>query len=92
MSRDPYDPLMNIDAILQQWTYPLERIADALERIASALDPPGDPTPVDPPPVEHRRVGAARCSCGYDAYVVGASMLFPDYHAMFMNHLTSVRT
>lgn len=40
-------------------------------------------------PVEHRRVGPARCACGYDAYKVGG--FFPDYHAMFMNHLNAVR-
>lgn len=37
--------------------------------------------------VKHYRVGPARCACGYDAYKVGRSMFFPDYHAMFMAHL-----
>lgn len=40
--------------------------------------------------VQHYRTGPARCACGYDAYVVGAGRFFPDYHAMFMQHLDDV--
>lgn len=43
------------------------------------------------PAVEHHRTGPGRCACGYDAYEVGKSRFFPDYHAMFMHHLTAAR-
>lgn len=44
-----------------------------------------EPEPPKPAPVEHYRVGPARCNCGFDAYKINAIMV--DYSEEFAHHL-----
>lgn len=44
-----------------------------------------DPEPLKPAPVEHYRVGPARCNCGFDAYQINGIMI--DYSEEFAIHL-----
>lgn len=43
------------------------------------------PEPPKPAPVEHYRVGPAKCNCGFDAYQINGIMI--DYSEEFAIHL-----
>lgn len=63
-----------------------DEYATVRAEIQERLDLPGPP---EPEPVQHFRVGAARCNCGFDAFKINGIMV--DYSEEFQRHLVKNR-